>query len=40
MFQQGTTEPMPYTKKLLAAVGGIIDTPAQPGLDQRPYRRQ
>ena len=26
MFQQGTTEPMPYTKKLLAAVGQIIDT--------------
>src|SRR5580692_7835924 len=26
MFQQGTTEPMPYTKKLLAAVGAIIDT--------------
>ena len=26
MFQQGTTEPMPYTKKLLAAVGGIIDS--------------
>jgi chemotaxis protein MotB len=26
MFQQGTTEPMPYTKKLLATVGGIIDT--------------
>ena len=25
MFQQGTAEPMPYTKKLLAAVGGIID---------------
>jgi chemotaxis protein MotB len=24
MFQQGSTEPMPYTKKLLAAVGGII----------------
>jgi chemotaxis protein MotB len=24
MFQQGTNEPMPYTKKLLAAVGGII----------------
>ena len=26
MFQQGTSEPMPYTKKLLAAVGAIIDT--------------
>ena len=26
MFQQGSTEPMPYTKKLLAAVGGIIAT--------------
>ena len=26
MFSQGTTEPMPYTKKLLAAVGAIIDT--------------
>ena len=26
MFQQGTNEPMPYAKKLLAAVGGIIDT--------------
>lgn len=26
MFQQGTSEPMPYTKKLLAAVGQIIDT--------------
>ena len=26
MFQQGTNEPMPYTKKLLAAVGGIIDS--------------
>jgi chemotaxis protein MotB len=26
MFAQGTNEPMPYTKKLLAAVGGIIDT--------------
>jgi len=25
MFQQGTSEPMPYTKKLLAAVGAIID---------------
>jgi chemotaxis protein MotB len=24
MFQQGSTEPMPYTKKLLAAMGGII----------------
>jgi chemotaxis protein MotB len=24
MFQQGSTDPMPYTKKLLAAVGGII----------------
>jgi chemotaxis protein MotB len=24
MFEQGSTEPMPYTKKLLAAVGGII----------------
>src|SRR3984957_7400792 len=24
MFQQGSNEPMPYTKKLLAAVGGII----------------
>ena len=26
MFQQGSAEPMPYTKKLLAAVGAIIDT--------------
>jgi chemotaxis protein MotB len=26
MFQEGTSEPMPYTKKLLAAVGAIIDT--------------
>ena len=26
MFQQGTNEPMPYARKLLAAVGGIIDT--------------
>src|SRR5580704_10343599 len=26
MFQQGTSEPMPYTRKLLAAVGGIVDT--------------
>ena len=26
MFQQGSTEPMPYTKKLLAAVGAIIAT--------------
>jgi chemotaxis protein MotB len=26
MFQQGTDEPMPYTKKLLAAVGAIVDT--------------
>jgi chemotaxis protein MotB len=26
MFQQGTNEPMPYTKKLLAAVGQVIDT--------------
>ena len=26
MFQQGTTEAMPYTKKLLAAVGQVIDT--------------
>ena len=26
MFQQGSNEPMPYTKKLLAAVGAIIDT--------------
>jgi chemotaxis protein MotB len=26
MFSQGTAEPMPYTKKLLAAVGAIIDT--------------
>lgn len=26
MFQQGTTEPMPYTRKLLAAVAGIIAT--------------
>jgi chemotaxis protein MotB len=24
MFQPGSTEPMPYTKKLLEAVGGII----------------
>ena len=40
MFQQGIAEPMPYTKKLLAAVGAIIDTLAQPGLDQRPHQRQ
>ncbi|HMH64420.1 MAG TPA: flagellar motor protein MotB [Rhizomicrobium sp.] len=26
MFQQGTNEPMPYTRKLLAAVGGIISS--------------
>jgi chemotaxis protein MotB len=26
MFQQGSTEPMPYTKKLLAAIGGIISS--------------
>ena len=26
MFQQGSTEPMPYTRKLLAAVAGIIAT--------------
>src|SRR5215469_5077997 len=26
MFQQGSTEPMPYTRKLLAAVGGIISS--------------
>jgi chemotaxis protein MotB len=26
MFQQGSNEPMPYTKKLLAAVGGIVAT--------------
>jgi chemotaxis protein MotB len=25
MFQQGTSEPMPYTKKLLAVVGQVID---------------
>ena len=24
MFEQGSAEPMPYTRKLLAAVGGII----------------
>jgi chemotaxis protein MotB len=24
MFQQGTAEPMPYTKKLLAVIGGIV----------------
>jgi chemotaxis protein MotB len=24
MFRQGTAEPMPYTKKLLAAIGGIV----------------
>jgi chemotaxis protein MotB len=24
MFQQGSPEPMPYTRKLLAAMGGII----------------
>ncbi|MEY4706657.1 MAG: hypothetical protein RJB58_380 [Pseudomonadota bacterium] len=24
MFQQGSTQPMPYTRKLLAAVGGIV----------------
>src|SRR6185312_1034090 len=26
MFQQGSSDPMPYTKKLLAAVGQVIDT--------------
>src|ERR1700753_1156379 len=26
MFEQGTSEPMPYTKKLLPAVGQVIDT--------------
>src|ERR1700744_2973742 len=26
MFQQGTSEPMPYTKKLLSAVAQVIDT--------------
>src|SRR6185437_7281680 len=26
MFQDGSTEPMPYTKKLLQTVGGLIDT--------------
>ena len=26
MFQEGTSEPMPYTKKLLATVGAIVDT--------------
>jgi len=26
MFQQGNSEPMPYTKKLLAMVGQVIDT--------------
>ena len=26
MFQQGSSEPMPYTRKLLAAVGGIISS--------------
>src|SRR6185312_4464606 len=26
MFQQGTNEPMPYTRKLLAAVGKVIDS--------------
>ena len=39
MFQQGSAEPMPYTKKLLAAVAHHRP-PAQPGLHQRPYRRQ
>ena len=29
---------MPYTRKLLAAVGRHHRQPAQPGLDQRPYR--
>ena len=24
MFQQGTSEPMPYTKKLLSVIGGIV----------------
>src|SRR6185312_7175714 len=24
MFQQGSSEPMPYTRKLLAAIGGIV----------------
>ena len=26
MFKQGSTEPMPYARKLLAAIGGIIST--------------
>jgi chemotaxis protein MotB len=26
MFRQGSTEPMPYTRKLLAAVGGIVSS--------------
>ena len=26
MFQQGSAEPMPYTKKLLAVVGQVIDS--------------
>ena len=26
MFRQGSTEPMPYARKLLAAVGGIISS--------------
>jgi len=26
MFQAGTAEPMPYTRKLIAAVGGIVDS--------------
>ena len=40
MFQQGTAEPMPYTKKLLAAIGQDHRPPAQPGLHQRPHRRR
>jgi chemotaxis protein MotB len=26
MFQQGTSEPMPYTKKLLSVIGGIVSS--------------
>ena len=34
MFQNGSNEPMPYTKKLLAAVGAHRRRPAQPGFHQ------
>ena len=30
MFQPGTAEPMPYTKKLLAVVGRALAAPSEP----------